>query len=76
LKIFLNIIYVDGLYITSSALHIKFSGGSIEDNKPYYITRIPSESLKTIMDMQSEDEFGDNDGDATLSSRFKNLSGQ
>lgn len=74
--IFLNIISVDGLYITSSALHIKFSGGSIEDNKPYYITRIPSESLNTIMDMQSGDKFGDNDGDAILSSRLKNLSGQ
>jgi hypothetical protein len=70
-------IYVDGLYITSSALHIKFSGGSTEDNKPYYITRIPSESLKTIMNMQSgDDEFGDNDGEATLSSRLKTLSGQ
>jgi len=67
----------DGLYITSSALHIKFSGGSTEDNKPYYITRIPSESLKTIMNMQSGyDEFGDNDGEATLSSRLKTLSGQ
>jgi hypothetical protein len=36
----------DGLYITNSALHLKFTGANMTQNGPYHILRIPRHVLE------------------------------
>lgn len=44
----------DGLYVTSSCLHLKFSGKNITENQPYHILKIPYDLMKTVIDGENE----------------------
>lgn len=69
---------VDGLYVTNSALHYKFSGKATEQYAPYHIGRISMETLVKVWEIKNPHLYGEN-GEKSISelkSDLLKMSGQ
>mmetsp|Transcript_22237 Transcript_22237/g.32349 ORF Transcript_22237/g.32349 Transcript_22237/m.32349 type:complete len:445 (-) Transcript_22237:227-1561(-) len=60
----------DGLYLTNSALHLKFRGISAEKGAPYHILKIPSHAIHGLIDVDDQQ-----DDSLTFTHRLQALSG-
>jgi sugar lactone lactonase YvrE len=47
----------DGLYITNSALHLKFSGQDYRQQAPFHILRLPAKALKKALEEVKDASF-------------------
>lgn len=47
----------DGLYITNSALHLKFSGKDYKNYAPFHILRLPTKALHSVFEHEKDSTF-------------------
>ena len=47
----------DGLYVTNSALHLKFSGKDYKSYAPFHILRLPTKALHSVFENEKDSTF-------------------
>lgn len=62
----MSLVYLDGLYVTSSALHVKFAQLSLPTHKPYHILKIEAKDLDPVLSISP----------VISPHRYRDLSGQ